>query len=1122
MTEKKLIKSVLLLQDLYRQNREFIKKTNVELRSTYLCLRNIMLALQTNYDNKVVRKDRYDELMGDIDGLLKDYKKIPHPITLRTFLDHKKMDIKLGLEMLKEKIKRACKDCGSSTCSEMLKIFVGSHMFKNISQTYECLLQFFDNFFVPISCNHINLKKTSSAKKYNIDEECLPFAKITNNNPHSSLLEKIEGADVFFSYKKDLVVITGYFKKDPLNIAKTGGTLQTKYDKVINKANALLIPEGFKTGYLNQISLRDFLVYDEDQLVDMISKSYKELSKYKRMSLSMLVKDFIQGNNEKQRKILTLFLLSDSEDQFVAHIIYDMICNPSELLKAQPMADEIYKSLHWSVQKLFRIAFKNVENKIAELAHLTEDDIPYEKRISLIKAPDNVKQKAMEKLKEIKGTKESSVKAQQYLDGLLKIPFGNYRKEPILQFLEIFSTSLTHRIKGLKGKLSECKCANEYEEYAKEQLIGVIDLYDSRNHNTCESIDAFLREVENTIRTIKTHSDYISPMTPDVEDLMDSNDKCLKTMSVINNINQGLDEGENDDDAMDRIEQEINKLQQILKSKYSANADDNAEDVEDQTELEIDTHTDTNYNTNSVIIETETAFLELMREWIGYKRNKKAYLKQVKSSLDDSVYGHQETKQQLVRLVAQWMNGKMKGNVFGFHGPPGVGKTSLAKKGLSKCLVDDDNNPRPFAFLAVAGTTNGSILEGHSYTYMGSTWGRIVDILMETKCMNPIIYIDELDKVSETEHGQEIIGILTHLTDPSQNNEFSDRYFAGIKFDLSQALIVFSYNDPYKIDRVLKDRITEIKVKPLGFEEKVHIVKDYSLPEILDTVGYKKGDIFIEDETIKHLIGTYTNEAGVRKLNEKLFEIVREINHQKITEDIKMPFEITAEYIDELFLNKPKVHIKKIAKEPHVGIVNGLYATSTGVGGITIIEVVKTPSERKLSLELTGQQGDVMKESMLCAKTLAWNLLPKNVKKELNDEIESFGNFGLHIHCPEASTPKDGPSAGCAITTAILSRLCNVKIRNNVAMTGEIDLHGNVHAIGGLDAKLMGAKKAGVDTVIVPKDNEDDYRKILADTKEQGGELDEDHLTVHIVSNIFEVIQIAFVENELEFVNFCN
>ena len=225
----------------------------------------------------------------------------------------------------------------------------------------------------------------------------------------------------------------------------------------------------------------------------------------------------------------------------------------------------------------------------------------------------------------------------------------------------------------------------------------------------------------------------------------------------------------------------------------------------------------------------------------------------------------------------------MKGYCFGFEGPPGTGKTSLAKKGIANILKDSDGNTRPFAFIAVGGSSNASTLEGHSYTYVGSTWGKIVDILIETKCMNPIIYIDELDKISQTENGREIIGILTHLTDSSQNDQFTDKYFAGIDIDLSKVLFIFSYNDFSRIDPILADRIHRIKFRHLSKKDKVHIIDNYILPEVLETVGFNKDEVKFNKGTIEYIINNYTYEAGVRKLKEKIFDIIREINLRCIT-----------------------------------------------------------------------------------------------------------------------------------------------------------------------------------------------------------------------------------------------
>ena len=194
---------------------------------------------------------------------------------------------------------------------------------------------------------------------------------------------------------------------------------------------------------------------------------------------------------------------------------------------------------------------------------------------------------------------------------------------------------------------------------------------------------------------------------------------------------------------------------------------------------------------------------------------------------------------QIERIIGQWINGEQTGYCLGFEGPPGVGKTSLAKKGLAFCLKGEKNEHRPFAFIAIGGSCNGSTIGGHNYTYVGSTWGRIVDILMEKKCMNPIIFIDELDKVSRTEHGKDIIAILTHLTDAAQNEAFQDKYFSGIDLDLSKVLFIFSYNDPKVIDPILLDRIHRIKFKELKIDDKLIIANRYILPELYDKIRYE-------------------------------------------------------------------------------------------------------------------------------------------------------------------------------------------------------------------------------------------------------------------------------------------
>ena len=325
-------------------------------------------------------------------------------------------------------------------------------------------------------------------------------------------------------------------------------------------------------------------------------------------------------------------------------------------------------------------------------------------------------------------------------------------------------------------------------------------------------------------------------------------------------------------------------------------------------------------------------------EWNHILSQRQDYIKQAKQYLDNSIYGQKEAKLAICQIIGQWLNGSNSsgGYCFGFEGPPGTGKTSLAKNGIAKCLVDHDGSTRPIGFIAIGGSTNGSYLEGHSYTYVGSSWGKIVDILINAQCMNPIIYIDELDKISQTEQGKELVGILTHITDSSQNMEYMDKYFSGITIDLSKVLFIFSYNDPGLIDPILKDRIQVIPFENLSKKEKKIIYHKYVLKEICQTIGISIESVLLDD-IIDFIIDEYTNEAGVRKFREKLFEIFREVNVRNIMnpDKWKFPIYVTKEMIEEdLFATKPKTYTTEIAKKPTIGMSTGMFASSYGVGGI--------------------------------------------------------------------------------------------------------------------------------------------------------------------------------------------
>jgi endopeptidase La len=485
----------------------------------------------------------------------------------------------------------------------------------------------------------------------------------------------------------------------------------------------------------------------------------------------------------------------------------------------------------------------------------------------------------------------------------------------------------------------------------------------------------------------------------------------------------------------------------------------------------------------------------------------KGFLDGLQKSMDDAAWGHEEAKRQIIQMMGQQIkNPKSKGNMLGIYGPPGNGKTTLIKEGIAKAM------DKPFIFISLGGATDSSFLEGHSYTYEGSIYGRIVNGLITSKCMDPIIYFDELDKISKTPKGDEITNILVHLTDPVQNNHFRDKYFHGIDIDLSRATMIFSYNDPSNVNPILLDRITTVETKYLLISQKIHIAKNYLLPEMFKEMNFQEDAVVFTDDLLREIINKYTHEGGVRKLKSILYNIVREINlsnllHTRIDDKVVVfPFTVKASHLKLFLKHKFEVDPDKIHDKPKCGIVNGLYAGSMGVGGVLPIEVVWIPAQNPLQLKATGHLEKVIKESTEVACSLAWNYLGDKEK----DKFQEFWKtkpMGFHIHCPEGAVPKDGPSAGAALTLALYSLLTNRKIRNNVAMTGEINLQGQVMPIGGLEEKLEGAKRTGVNLALIPKDNKKHLDKII----ERNTSLFDSTFRVEIIECFDDVVKHALL-----------
>jgi hypothetical protein len=1182
------------------------------------------------------------------------------------------------------------------------------------------------------------------------------------------------------------------------------------------------------------LTLKDFLILNNNEIYRKYISILTQNNFYKQKNISQIVNEFLNSDLYVQRNILINLLVksNDNEYQYMSYLLYDLLSNDNQSSIDTIEQTMLYDSLPWHCKVYFKNAMKQTISYTNQLCNYDETKIPLEQQICLMKASNNIKEKAMVKLKEIKAKSEDTgSKARHYLDGLLKIPFGIYKEEYILSVKKELNSQFTFLL-----ELPIIKNIEKFE-INKKNIYTIIEIKNIIKNITENIVPEILNNIKNDyiINVKKLKKPDIVKINTNINNFISNNNYNHDNVAIANK-------------KIDFLLNNVNNFINSLKEK---------DDLLNY--LKILPEYENEYNNIKLL---EKNILEITNKIDTISQ----YMKDVKANLDSSVYGHDNAKEQIETIIAQWINGEKSGYCFGFEGPPGVGKclakdtpimlsngeikmvqnitledklmgddstprnvlalgtgiekmykieqikgddyivneshilslkmtkagkkgdkhqmilgrryfkndivdisikdylslplylkeclkgykvaldfeekevdlepyalgywlgdgdsstlrittiekpivdyfkeyafnnglqitqgkneksmityhittgytggrsdknkllnylknhnlinnkhipeiykcnsrenrlkllaglidsdgyynnvnnslqiteknkkladdilflvrslgfrgtmkecsksciykgekktgqyqriiitgsgreeipvllerkqvkehkqikdglntgikivpleedkyygfqidgnsrfllgdftvthnTSLAKKGISKCLQDYDGKSRPFSFIAIGGSSNGSTLEGHNYTYVGSTWGKIVDVLMENKCMNPIIFIDELDKISKTEHGREIIGILTHLIDYTQNDSFQDKYFNGVDLDLSKVLFIFSYNDVDAIDKILLDRIHRIKFKHLSLEEKITITKNFILPELYTKVGFENVLSF-DDDVLINIINNFTLEPGVRKLKEILFEIIGKINLKLLNNDFdentSFPINITYEMIKNDYLkNRHELNIKNIISEPDFGIINGLWANSLGQGGLLYIEVKKIISSTLLELKLTGMQGDVMKESMNVAKTVAIEKYMNSCK--IDKIVEEYKNIGLHIHVPEGATPKDGPSAGAAITTAIYSVLMKKKINNLFALTGEISLQGFVTEIGGLDLKILGGIKSGAKKFIYPKCNTKDFNEFYEKYKEKEILKDIEFYSVEKIDEVFKLILI--------------
>jgi ATP-dependent Lon protease len=831
--------------------------------------------------------------------------------------------------------------------------------------------------------------------------------------------------------------------------------------------------------FIKSLVIKDLVVYNDEELLHRFIGYKNQVLLIKKKPISQVITEFIGCELFQQRTTLLQVLLkaNEPEYQYLAYLLYDLLTSDTNGSVDTYEQTILFDSLPWNIKQYFRDAMKQTIKYTNNLTNMDNAKIPLEQQICLMKASDSVKEKAMLKLKEVKAKSEDSgSKARQYLEGLLKIPFGVYRDEPILGVMNHSITKFNELVKSICDSGFPLSCFPIKNNYNSLEMRKYCDTLENNYMN--EANEVFSKKIINNIVNQKRNI-LISHICKINSFIKSSSIKYPRI------CHSGKKRAYMQKSILDFFDK--NNSSNIIKTvSKMCNIDNSQCDI---IPLINNTLSEIHTNSNSIY----------------------SYIEDVNKVLDSAVHGHTKAKRQVERIIGQWMNGEKSGYCFGFEGPPGVGKTSLAKKGIAKCLKDNDNCSRPFAFIAVGGSSNGSTLDGHNYTYVGSTWGKIVDILIETKCMNPIIFIDELDKVSRTEHGKEIIGILTHLIDPTQNDTFQDKYFTGIDIDLSKALFIFSYNDVDAIDRILLDRIHRVKFDALSMKDKLIITRNYLFKEIYSKMGLNDV-IDISDEVIQFIIEQYTQEPGVRKLKELLFEIVGEINIDilKKTNEFSIPIVVTKDDIKSKYLkDRHEVKPKEIHSNSQIGLISGLWANSLGQGGVLPIEASYYPCGTMFDLKLTGMQGDVMKESMMMAKTLAWRLATNKYKKLTKDWIknsESTKLQGIHIHVPEGATPKDGPSAGTAITVAMYSLFTNKRIKHDVAITGEMSLQGRVTAIGGLPLKILGGIRAGVKTFIFPSENKKDFEDFLEKYKNKPEIKNIEFLQVDTIEDVLNVV----------------
>jgi ATP-dependent Lon protease len=591
-----------------------------------------------------------------------------------------------------------------------------------------------------------------------------------------------------------------------------------------------------------------------------------------------------------------------------------------------------------------------------------------------------------------------------------------------------------------------------------EVKIGIIQIIDVK-----ERFEKLLKVLTDEVEVSRIRANILK----NTQDKVSKNQREYFLREQLNSIKKELGE--------DAVSEEAQFMEELEKLEAS-------DEVKEKIKKEINRLSSLNSAGSEASV--ERGYIETLLELPWDKMSEdNTDVKHAAEVLDRDHYGLEKVKERILEFLSvRALNSRGDSPIICLVGPPGTGKTSIARS-IADALG------KKYVRLSLGGVRDEAEIRGHRRTYVGAMPGNIVAGLKQAGVKNPLMLLDEIDKTS-ADHKGDVASALLEVLDSEQNSKFRD-HFVGIPIDLSEVLFIATANSASDIPGPLYDRMEIIEVSSYTANEKFHIAKEFLLKKQYEKNGLKPSQISINDAALKRIIGSYTKEAGVRELERKIGEICRKAARD-ILENGTRKVTVSAKNLEEM-LGKPKYRADSKNKKDEIGIVRGL--AWTPVGGTTLsVEVNIMPG--KGAMELTGQMGDVMKESALAGLSFI-----RSVASKYKIEPSFFEEHDIHIHIPEGAVPKDGPSAGITMATAVMSAITGTPVSRNLAMTGEITLRGRVLAVGGLKEKILAAKTAGIKTVLVPLENKADIEEISEEIK--------DGMELIYISSMKEVLEIA-------------